>query len=408
MVGRILSVVILVLIVAGTAWALWPRPAAVDVATIGKGDLAVTVEEEGIARIREIFRVTAPVAGRLVRVAMHAGDAVELGDAVATIEPAAPGLLDERTRLIAEAAVDSARAAVALAKANLAQAQAQRDYAKSDADRKSALADRGLVSTQIEEQSALAVVLAERSVDVARATLTMREQDLVSARAALVEGTEPPKGAACCTSVPSPISGEVLSVLTENAQVVQAGTPLMDLGDPTNLEIAVDVLSTDAVQIVPHAAATIEGWGGDPLRAEVERVNPTAFTKVSALGIEEQRTEVRLRLLDPPQSWARLGHGFHVTAHIVVWHGTNKVLVPIGALFRRGNDWAVFAVENDKARLRTVSLGQRNGSVAEVTAGLAPGDRVITHPGDTISDGSWVAATFRDAAETKGIAAAGR
>ncbi len=387
MVGRIVSAVIVVLIIAGAAWALWPRPVAVDIATIDRGDLSVIVEEEGIARIREVYRVTAPVGGRLVRVAMHAGDPVTLGQTVATIQPATPGLLDERSRLIAEAAVQAAEAAVALAEATLAQAQAQRDYAESDAGRKGALAERGLVSTQIEEQSALAVATAQRSVDVASATLTMRRQDLASARAALIEGTEGPSSGQCCANVPSPTAGEVLAVLTESEQVVQPGTPLMELGDPTNLEVAVDVLSTDAVRIAPHAAATIEGWGGETLRAEVKSISPTAFTKVSALGIEEQRTEVVLNLLDPPQKWARLGHGFRVIAKIVVWDGKNRVLVPIGALFRQGGAWAVFTVDNGKASLRTIDLGQRNSSFAEVRAGLEPGESVITHPADTIADG---------------------
>ena len=165
----------------------------------------------------------------------------------------------------------------------------------------------------------------------------------------------------------------------------------MDLGDPTNLEIVVDVLSTDAVRIVPHASATIESWGGEPLRAEVERINPTAITKVSALGIEEQRTEVVLRLLDPPQKWARLGHGFRVVAHIVVWEGTDSLLVPVGALFRRGEDWTVFVVEAGTAKLRTISIGERSDAYAEVTAGLEEAEVVVVHPADTVSDGTSVA-----------------
>ncbi|MGN6489595.1 MAG: efflux RND transporter periplasmic adaptor subunit [Devosia sp.] len=387
MIGRIVSAFVVLLLVAGAAWALWPRPVTVEVAAIARGNLAVTIEEEGVSRIGEVFRVTAPVAGRLVRVAMHAGDAVKAGQTVATIEPAPPGLLDERSRLVAQATAEAAQASVQLAEAALAQAEAQSSYAASDAKRKSALAERGLVSTQIEEQSALAVATASRNVDVARATLAMRQQELASARATLIEGADSPAASRCCANVPSPVTGQVLDVLTESEQAVQPGTPLLDLGDPANMEIAVDVLSSDAVRITPGAPATVEGWGGEPLRAQVKSISPTAATKVSALGIEEQRTEVVLDLLDPRQTWARLGHGFRVVAHIVVWEGTDRILVPIGALFRDGDAWAVFTVEAGKAKQRTITLGQRNSSYAEVTGGLEPGDLVVIHPGDTVADG---------------------
>lgn len=391
MIGRVVSVVVVVLLVAGAAWALWPRPVVVEVAKITRGELAVTIEEEGVSRIGEVFRVTAPVAGRLVRVTMHPGDPVKAGQTVATIEPAPPGLLDERSRLIAEAAVEAAEASVQLAEAALAQAVAQSNYADSDARRKSALAERGLVSTQIEEQSALAVATASRNVDVARATLAMRQQELASARATLVEGVDSSTASKCCATVPSPATGRILAVLTESEQAVQPGTPLLDLGDPTNMEIAVDVLSSDAVRISPGASATIEGWGGKPLRAQVNRINPTATTKISALGIEEQRTEVVLNLLDPPQAWARLGHGFRVVAHIVVWAAGDLVLVPIGALFRNGDEWSVFTVVDGKAKRTTITIGQRNSAYAEVIAGIELGDLVISHPGDTVADGVSVA-----------------
>lgn len=392
MVGRIVSIFVIVLLVAGAAWALWPRPLAVEVAMIARGDLAVTIEEEGVSRIREVFRVTAPVAGRLVRVEMHPGDAVSVDQTVATIEPSPPGLLDERSRLIGQAAVQAAEAAVKLAEATLSQAEAQTNYAESEARRKSALAERGLVSKQIEEQSALEVATAQRNVDVARASLAMRQQDLASARAALIEGSDSTGLSECCATVRSPITGRVLAVLTESEQAVQPGTPLMDIGDPTNTEIAVDVLSTDAVRIMPDAPATIEGWGGEPLRAEVRRINPTASTKVSALGIEEQRTEVVLTLLDPPDQWTRLGHGFRVVARVVVWHGTDRLLVPISALFRDGDQWSVFKVADGRASLTAISLDHRNSAFAEVVSGIEPGDVVIIHPSDTITDG--VTVTF--------------
>jgi HlyD family secretion protein len=387
MASRIVSIAVVVLILVAAAWALWPRPVTVDFAAIGRGDLSITVEEEGISRIGEVFRVTAPVAGRLVRVEIHAGDRVALGQTVAIIEPAAPGLLDERSRLIAEAAVAAAEAAVQVADASLSEAQARVRYADSDATRKAALAERGVVSAQVRDQAALALSLANRDVDVANATLTIRRQDLESARATLLQGTVPMPAGQCCATVSSPVAGQVLTVLTESAQAIQPGTPLMDLGDPANMQVAVLVLSSDAVRIAIGAPATIRDWGGQPLRARVQSISPAAVTKVSALGIEEQRTEVVLELLDPPQTWSRLGHGFRVVADIVVWEGKDRVLVPVSALFREANRWAVFRIVDGKARLTPIVLGQRNGEFGEVTDGLAPGDLVIVHPGDTIADG---------------------
>ena len=188
----------------------------------------------------------------------------------------------------------------------------------------------------------------------------------------------------------APADGRVLEVLTESEQVVQPGTPLMDIGDPADLEIVVEVLSSDAVLIAEGAEATIERWGGEPLHAVVERIDPVAVTRVSALGIEEQRTRVVLSLLDPPETRTRLGHGFRVVARIVVWKQDDLVIVPMGALFRRGDDWAAFVVEDGTARLRTIELGQRNDTVAEVADGLEVGDTVIVHPSDTIEDGHGV------------------
>ena len=388
MVGRIIGILVVALILAGAAWALWPRPVAVEVAVIGRGTLSVTVEEEGISRIREVYRVTAPVAGRLVRVNIHAGDPVTLGQTVAVIEPAPPGLLDERSRLIAEAAVAAAEAAVRLAEASLSEAQARAAYADTDATRKAALAERGVVSTQVKEQAVLALSMANRDVQVAEAMLAMREQDLESARATLIQGIAPAPTDQCCANVPSPIAGQVLAVLTESEQAVQPGTPLMDLGDPVNMQVVVEVLSSDAVRITAGAPATIRNWGGEPLQARVSSISPAAVTKVSALGIEEQRAELILDLLDPPETWSRLGHGFRVVADIVVWEGKDRVRVPIGALFRDADQWATFRVLDGKAMLSPIQLGQRNGDFGEVLDGLEPGDVVITHPGDTVVDGT--------------------
>ena len=388
--SRLVGIIIVALLIAGAAWALWPRPLTVETAQIGRGELTVAVEEDGTSRIREVFRVSAPVAGRLTRVTLHVGDPVTAGQTLASIQPSGPGLLDARSRRMAEAAVEAAQASVSFAEANLAQAEAQRNFANTELERTTALAERSLVSTQVEQRVQLEAATARSAVAAAQASLVMRRQELASARAALIEGEGGNGSDTCCTDVRAPADGRVLDVLTESEQVVQPGTPLMDIGDPADLEIVVEVLSSDAVLIAEGAEATIERWGGEPLHAVVERIDPVAVTRVSALGIEEQRTRVVLSLLDPPETRTRLGHGFRVVARIVVWKQDDLVIVPMGALFRRGDDWAAFVVEDGTARLRTIELGQRNDTVAEVADGLEVGDTVIVHPSDTIEDGHGV------------------
>jgi len=202
----------------------------------------------------------------------------------------------------------------------------------------------------------------------------------------LIEG-EGGGGNTCCVDVRAPINGRVLRVLTESEQVVQAGTPLVELGDPADMEVEVDLLSRDAVGIGPGAEATVEGWGGPPIKAVVDRIDPAAVTKVSALGIEEQRVTTVLKLVDPPQSRAKLGHDFRVTVRILTWRGDKLIAVPMGALFRSGADWAVFTAKDGTARLQVVQLGARNADVAEVEAGLAEGELVVLHPSDEVQDG---------------------
>ncbi len=388
--SRIIAVAIVVVLGAAAAWVLWPRPMAVETAAVARGPLTVTVEEEGTTLIREVFRLSAPVAGRLTRIALHVGDKVEVGETVASIQPSEPGLLDERARRIAEAAREATAAAVSLAEANLAQAEAQFRFADSELERTIALSNRSLVSTQTLERAQLDAATANQGVAAARAALVMRQRELASSEAALIEGRSSGDEGTCCTEVRSPARGSVLEVLTESEQIVLPGTPIMDIGDTADLEVVVEVLSSDAVRIAVGAAATIERWGGDPLRAVVERIDPVAITRVSALGIEEQRTRVVLGFVDGPELRPRLGHRFRVIASIVLWQGADVLSVPMGALFRRDEDWAVFVVEDGVAKLRVLELGQRNDFVAEVLVGLGAGEMVIVHPSDTVEDGSRV------------------
>ena len=401
MLGRIVTAVIVIVLVAGTAWALWPRPVSVEIAAVERRDVEIAIEEEGKSRIREVFTVSAPVAGQLERLQLHAGDIVAGGETVLMkLRPAGPGLLDERSRRIAETTVQTAQAAVELAEAQVTQAQRQKGFAEASLERAIALSQRGLLSEQSLEKANLDSEVAQSALQSAEAGLLVRQRELDSASAALIEGTGGTSLTSCCIEVKAPVSGQVLQVLTESEQVVQAGTPLLSIGNPVDLEIAVEILSRDAVLLDVGAPATIEGWGGPALEAKVARIEPVAVTKVSALGIEEQRTGVVLELVSPPDLWQRLGHGFRVVARIVRWRGEDLVTVPTAALFRQGDAWAVFVVAEGKASLRRIELGERNAELAEIRQGLSEGERVILHPADTIVDGTTIAtATATDGAE---------
>ncbi|MCL4676083.1 MAG: HlyD family efflux transporter periplasmic adaptor subunit [Pararhodobacter sp.] len=389
MLRRLFQIVIVIAVIAAAAWALWPRPVPVETAVVGSRDIEITVEEDGKSRIRDVFSVSAPISGQMMRLNLLPGDAVTAQETVvATIRPAAPSLLDARTRRVAEAAVEAARAAVDLAGAELRQAEAQLNFLQGELTRASALVRRGTISERAFEKAKLDVETAMATVESANAALMVRRRELESAEANLLQGTEGGATDDCCVTVKAPVSGQVLRVLTESEQVVQAGMPLVEIGNPADLEIVAEVWSRDAVRMAPGAPATIEGWGGTPLRATVFRIDPSAVTKISALGIEEQRVSVVLRLEEDAARWTRLGHDFRVVARISLWRGTNLLAVPIGALFRQAGGWAVFVAEEGTARLRTIELGERNTDHAEVKQGLAAGDRVILHPSDVIADGT--------------------
>lgn len=382
---RLITALIALAVIGGLAWAFWPRPLAVETAVIGAQDIAVTVEEEGKARIREVFTVSAPIAGQALRIGLHAGDEVVKDQTVVvSIRPAAPGLLDARLKRVAEAAAASARASVGLATAEVKQAEAQLTFLNTELDRARTLSRQGTISERALDKARLDVDTAAATLDSAKASLNVRQRELERAEAALIEtgASEGP----CCTEIKAPVTGRILRVLAESEQVVQAGAPLMEIGDPKDIEIVTDVLSRDAVEIRPGSHAVIDNWGGPPLPATVRRVEPSAVTKVSALGIEEQRVSVILDLDDERQA-AELGDGFRVVARITVWEGNGLLAVPVAALFRQGGDWAVYRVVNGRAERAVIKLGRRNDSYAEVVSGLAAGDTVILHPSDQMEEG---------------------
>jgi HlyD family secretion protein len=375
-------------ILALIAWALWPQPVPVDMAAIKRGPLEVTVEDEGITRIHDVYTVSSPILGKMLRSPREVGDKVVADKTlVAEIEPVAPTFLDVRSQRVNEAAVHAAQAAVDLAEAKIKEANSQLEFAKSDLRRAEELAASKTISARTLEKAKLDVDSAEAAVASAKATLEVRRRELESAKARLIQPGEANGGERSAVQVRSPIDGVVLKIIAESEQVVQPGAPLIEIGNPADLEIAVDFLSRDAVRIKPGAPARIESWGGDKiLNARVKRIEPTGFTKVSALGIEEQRVKVILDFTGPESEWRKLGHGYRVIARVVVWHHNDALQVPLGALFREGENWAVFVVADGRAQRRLVKIGQRNLHAARVLGGLKLGEQVVLHPSDRVHD----------------------
>ncbi len=381
---------VIALAVAGVAalvWMMMPTPVPVDAGKVTSGPLEVWLEEQGRTRVREVYIVSSPLAGKTARVTLEAGDAVAAGQTIAAIRPVDPPLIDARTRAELESAVAAADAAVRLAQADLTRAQAQSAFAASEWTRGQTLAERGVISAQTLDQRRLARDTAEAAAAAARAAVTVRGRERDSARGRLAEtfgAARPP------TLLRSPVAGRVLRVIRESEQVVQAGEPILQIGDPRDIDVVVELLSTDAVAVRPGAAARIEGWGGPPLAARVRRVEPSGFTKISALGVEEQRVLVYLDFADPAQA-AGMGHDYRVTARIITASAPRTLRVPASALFRQGPDWAVYRIADGRAERRTVRVGRRNDDFAEVLGGLSEGDAVVTYPGDRLADGVRVA-----------------
>jgi HlyD family secretion protein len=374
-------------------WAFLPRPVTVEVVAVAPQTIEVSVEEEGEARIREVYVVSATIAGKLSRIGLHAGDPVVAQETiVASIGPAAPAFLDSRSRAVAEATMAAAESAVDLAHAQVVQAEATLEFMSSEANRARALFEKSAISERTLSNAVLEQKTAQATLDSARANLAVRERQKDSAEAALLSGDANGPDT-CCLNLIAPVSGRVLRVLTEDEQVVQVGTPILEIGNTGNLEVVVDLLSRDAVRVQSGAKAEITGWGGPPITAEVERVEPVATPKISALGIDERRVEVFLKLTGDPSDWQQLGHGFRVIARIALWRADGVLAIPVGALFRDGSNWATYVVRDGRAQLQTIRLGERNESYAQVLAGLQAGDQVILHPSDLVTAGIKVASS---------------
>jgi HlyD family secretion protein len=372
------AVVLASLIVAG----FWPKPIPVETAAATRGLLRATVNEEGKTRIKQRYVVAAPVAGQLRRIPLKAGAEVTAGETVlAIIDPMSPGLLDARSRSAAEAKRDSAAA-------NLEKARTTHDFAKSELNRFEKLYTDKTISVQELDTARMRETSATKEQAYAQGALRQAEAELAEFAFPVTAQTN---GVCAAREVLSPASGRVLRVFEENARVVTAGTPLMEVGDPTDLEVVIEVLSRDGAGIPAGAAVEFEQWGGSqPLLGRVRLVEPAAFTKVSALGVEEQRVNVVADLLTPPEQRKNVGDAFRVDAKIIVWESNDALKVPAGALFRQGDQWATFTLVDGRAKLQVVKAGRSSGSETQVLEGLQAGAKVILYPGSRVRDGQRV------------------
>jgi HlyD family secretion protein len=376
-------------VIVGLALAWRPQPVPVDLAVVERGPMTATVDEDGRTRVKDRFVVSAPLAGTLARIELHPGDTVRRGDLVARIVPLPTPLLDPRSREEAQARVASAQASVKQAGTRIEQGRAAHDFARREADRQHVLLREGATAPQMVEQAELAERTRREELTSAEFGVRVAESEMRLAQAALRRlGTAPgPRGDQF--EVRSPVEGRVLRVMQESEGAVQPGTALLEIGDPAGLEIVVDVLTADAVEIRPGAPVLIERWGGDSLlHGQVHRVEPSAFTRVSALGVEEQRVNVIIDLDEPRERWAALGDGYRVETRTVIWQAPDVLRVPAGAVFRHKGGWAVYAVERSVVRLRSVDVGHRNGAQVEILSGLRPGERVVVYPSDNVVDGT--------------------
>jgi len=388
----IVGVAFAALLLGALVWALLPKPVLVDLAEARRGPLEITVSAEGVTQVREKWAVTAPVTGNTLRSPVDVGDEVEKGNTVvAVIQPAEPAFLDARARRLAEVSVEEAAAAVRLAEANLARSEAELEHLEAELERYRILADRGAVSRTVLEDAKQSAITARTDREVAFYELEQQKATKARMEAQLSAPSIPDPDSDpgdCCLRITAPHDGTVLDVVDVNARLAEAGTALLTIGDLSDLEIEVNLLSTDAVEIERGARAYIERWGGTGvIDAQVRRIDPSAFARVSALGIEEQRVRLLLYILTPPEQRQGLGDQYRVFVRIVSWAGADVLQIPQSALFRHAERWAVFVEEDGRAVLRYVEIGHMSGDTAEVLAGVELGERVVAYPGAAIETG---------------------
>jgi len=367
---RIFWIVAAAVVVIAIALSMLPDAVDADIAKADRGDVRVEVVDEGRTRMHDIYIISAPITGRVLRVEVEPGDEVAAGAIVARMSRAAAGFLDTRSDL-------QARAGVTAAEAQLRSAQAELALAEREHKRNTELVAANLISKAAADQS-------EASLNAARAARDAAQAEVQRARSAVLDPSRTERG---IVNVTSPSPGRVLRVPQESEAVIQTGTPIVEVGDPRHVEVIAEFLSQDAVKMRHGAPAQIENWGGPPLPAVVDRVEPVAHTKISALGVEEQRTNVILQFKGPPADSLQ-AHDFRVDVRVVVGEAKNAVRVPLGSLFRRGNGWALFQVVDGRAKLTDVQVAEADPHFRAITAGMKEGDQVIVFPGSSIADGT--------------------
>jgi HlyD family secretion protein len=387
MLKRWIRIALVVIVVAAVGyWAFKPAPVAADFGSVERGHLQVTVNEEGQTRLRDRYVVSAPLPGRMRRIELEPGDPVIAGKTMlAQFVPGDPALLDVRTRAELEARVRAAESAVGGARADRERIDAELAFARSELKRLDALVEERVIAPrelEAAQRQAQALERARQSADFAARTA---QHQLEVARASLLQTRG---GRTAIIPLYSPVNGVVLRLLQESETVVPTGQPLIEVGDLRDLEIVSDLLSSAAVSVKAGQPVLIEQWGGEnALRGRVRRIEPSGFTKISALGVEEQRVNVIVDFDEPRETWQSIGDGYRVELRIIVWQKDNVLKVPTSSLFRHEGKWAVYRVDGDVAVRQLVEIGQRNGLEAEVTSGLEAGQRIIVYPSDAIADG---------------------
>ncbi len=390
--------VALIAMIALLVWGYWPQAVLVEAATVTRGPMQVSIEEEGRTRVIDRYVISAPVDGVTCRMELHVGDAVRKGEVLLTISPLESQVLDPRSRAQAEANVLAAESKLHAAEEQVRAAAAAEELATKELTRLKSLLERGLISQGVYDKAVTEKRTTRASKRSADFNVEVARYELEAARTMLERHFDEDFDNKTVIPVRSPIDGKILKVQRECEGAVRTGEPLVEVGDPRLLEIEVDVLSADAVKIKPGMEVLFDRWGGEqPLQGKVRLIEPVGFTKVSALGVEEQRVMVISDFTSPAQQWQRLGDGYRVEARFLLWQEEDVLQIPSSSLFRYQQSWAVFVIENNRAVRRMVGIGQRNGLVAQVVDGLRQGDVVINHPSDAVDDGVRISVRYKQA-----------
>ena len=385
---RVFIISIVLIVVVLLVYGFLPKTRDVDLVSVTRGPLQITIEEEGRTRLKDRFTISAPTAGYLRRINVKVGDAVKKGQVVAVLEPLQSQALDPRSRATAETAITSTEASLKAAIEREKVAAADAAYLEQRRERLKALYDKGSISKdqfdQINSEARKARALQLSAAAEVNFAQSERERAKVS-----LGNFSSVRESGNAVKVIAPVNGAVFRVYRESEGAVNIGEPLMDLGDSRDLEVRVEVLSSDAVKIKKGTHVLFKRWGNDePLTGKVRLIEPAGFTKISSLGVEEQRVLVLADITSSPEQWNVLGDGFRMEAHFIIWEEENILQIPASALFRSGKDWAVFAAESGRARKRVIEIGQRNGLAAQIVSGLKENEKVIAYPDDTISEGT--------------------